>query len=432
LLPLAEQQLARAQADHALATASSAVAIGERFADADLIALARHLQGRGLICSRQIEEGLAHLDEAMLAVVGGLVSPLATGLVYCSVLEACRQVYAFDRAREWTTALARWCEGQPQMVAFTGACRVHRAEVMQLNGDWPAAFSEARRACERPAPDGGRAPPGAAFYQQGEVHRLRGAWSAAEEAFRLASRYGCEPQPGLALLRLGEGRSDAAVAMIRRLVQGAVGPDRLRLLPAAVQILAAAGMAGAARQASEELDALAAGLAKGALAAMAAHADGIVALVEGRPESALVSLRRALAQWQAVAAPYEEARVRLLLGRACDLLGDCDGRDLELQAARETFEALGALPDIVRIESMCAAAAPPALRSAHRLSRRELQVLRLVATGKTNKAIGQQLGLSERTIDRHVGNILDKLDVQSRAAATAYAYEHALIAPSPE
>ena len=424
LLPLVDQHLA--VGDHAAAydVAASAAEIGERCGEADLVACARHEQGRIQIQQGQIAEGLALLDEAMVAVTAGELSPLMTGLIYCSVIEACQQVYALDRASEWTSALTQWCEGQPQIVAFTGVCLVHRAEIMQLRGAWRAAIEEARRARERSEGVNRRAI-AAAFYQQAEVHRLRGEFVAAERAYRSASQDGLEPQPGLALLRLAQGRSDAAAGAIRLAVN--TETDRLqrtRVLPACIEIMLAVDNVEEAREACRELEEIAGSLDATALAAMAAYGRGSVELAEGDARAALGSLRRAFELWQRLEVPYASARTRELMGLACRTLGDDDGGRLELEAAGAVFEQLGAAPDLARIDSLVGDAASG---HPHRLTPRELQVLRLVAAGNTNKAIAAELSLSEKTVDRHVSNMLTKLDVPSRAAATAYAYEHKLI-----
>jgi len=421
LLPAAEQQLVAAAGAAAHATATQAAEIGERFEDADLIACARHLQGRALLQQGQVEAGLSLLDEAMVAVAAGELSPVMTGLVYCSVIDACQQVYALDRARDWTEALARWCADQAQLVSFTGTCLVHRAEIMAMHGAWSDAIAEARRACAGSPGE----PPAEAFYQEGEVHRLRGAVQAAEKAYRNASERGFEPQPGLALLRLAEGRIDAAAAAIRR-AAAATGDalDRTRLLPACVEIMLAAGEVAEARRACGELEEIAAAHDIGVLRAMAAQAAGSVALAEGDAAAALRTLGDAVEAWREVEAPYPAARTRELIGRACRAMGDDEGAALELAAAAAAFERLGAVPDRDRVAALVEGGAP-ARRGG--LTPRELEVLRLVAAGKTNKAIAAELGLSGKTIDRHVSNIFDKLDVHSRAAATAYAYEHKLI-----
>lgn len=423
LLPEFERHLAEGNIEAAHRAASAAVEIGTRFFDADLIAAARHLQGRVLVLEREINAGLALLDEAMLAVIGGELSPIMTGLIYCSVIEVCQRVYAMSRAREWTSALSRWCEQQPELVAFTATCLVRRAEILRLQGEWPDAMMEVRRACER-CEQVNRKPPAAALYQQGEIHRLRGEFEPAEEMYRAASSRGFEPQPGLAMMRLAQGRTDAAAAAIRRVLSGATETfQRTRLLPAYVEIMLAAGDIQEARSACRELEELASVIDTDAVRAMAAHGQGAVALAAGDAREAFASLRRAFELWDKVEAPHEAARARMLLGLAFTSLGDAEAGSLELAAARAVFEQLGAAPDLARLEA--AEKRTPAKRHPE-LTPRELQVLRLIAAGKTNKAIARQLSVSERTVDRHVSNILTKLGVPSRAAATAYAYDHQL------
>ena len=425
LLPTAERLLGADDYDTAYATAADAAEIGDRFGEADLVSCARHLQGRALMGQGRVEAGLALLDEAMIAVTAGQLSPLMTGLIYCSVIDACQQVYALARAWEWTSALTQWCEAQPQMVAFTSTCLVHRAEIMQLHGAWGDAIEEARRACERGSQGTEQQPPATAFYQQAEVHRLRGEFEAADEAYRNASRRGCDPQPGLALLRLAQGRTDVAAAAVRRVVSATTDRlQRTRLLPAYVEIMLAVSDIENARSACRELADIAESFDTGVLSAMAAHAQGAVELAEGDAQAALGSLRRAFEAWRQVEAPHEAARVRVLVALACRAFGDDEGAGLELDAARAVFEQLGAAPDLARIDSLTKATTS---RRPHRLTPRELQVLRLVAAGKTNKAIAAELFLSGKTVDRHVSNIFNKIDVPTRAAATAYAYQHNLI-----
>lgn len=424
LLPLVLQQMDAADSEAAYVGATSAAAIGDRFGDANLAAAARYLQGRVLMRQGQVQEGLALLDEAMVAVAMRELSPIVTGMIYCGVIAGCQQVYALSRAWEWTDALAEWCAEQPELV-FTGPCLVHRAEIMQLHGAWREAIEEARRACERLSQKADRQAAAAAFYQEAEVHRLRGEFAEAEAAYRSASQWGSDPQPGLALLRLAQGRIDAAGAAIRRVVSATADPlQRMRLLPAYVEIMLAAGDLEAARSACRELEAIAERFDAGVLGAIAAHARGAVALAAGDPQAALSPLRRAFEAWQEVEAPYLAARVRAQIGMACRDLGDHDGAELELDAARAVFEKLGAVPDLRRIDSLIN---PRPSAHPNGLTQRELQVLRLVAAGKTNKAIASELFLSEKTVDRHVSNIFNKLDMPSRSAATAYAYEHKLV-----
>jgi ATP/maltotriose-dependent transcriptional regulator MalT len=296
---------------------------------------------------------------------------------------------------------------------------------MQLNGAWADAMSEAHRACERFSQGLDRNPPAAAFYRRAELHRLRGELEAADEAYRTASRLGREPQPGLALLRLAQGRTDAASAAIRRLVSATTDPlQRAKLLPAHVEIMLAVGDLDEARSACRALEEIAATFDTEVLRALAAQARGAVEVAERDAQAALGALRRAFELWQRVEAPYEAARVRVLMALACRSLGDDEAGDLELGAARAVFERLGAAQDVARADSLRNRST-----STHRppLTRRELQVLRLVAAGKTNKAIAAELFLSERTIDRHVSNIFRKLNVPSRAAATAQAYDRNLL-----
>jgi DNA-binding CsgD family transcriptional regulator len=421
--PVVQQQMAEHDFAGAHETAGRVAAIGERYGDGDLIAFGRMSQGQALVRQDRIREGLALLDEAMVAVTAGELTPIVTGLIYCMVIHSCQQVFALERSREWTAALSSWCADQPEVV-FGGNCLIHRSEILQLNGAWPEALAEARRAAERLSKTSDRQTAASALYQEAEVHRLRGEFAEAEKAYRAASREGWEPQPGLALLRLAQGRPAAAVAQIRRVV--AAASDRLqrtRLLPAYAEILLAAGERDEARAASEELAEIAKALDTDVVHAMAAHARGAVALAEGDARGALGPLRESLAAWRRIDAPYLAARIRVLVGEACRALGDAEGAELEREAARAVFLELGAAPDLARLDAAGGA------RSArpHGLTPRELEVLLLVAAGKTNRAIAAQLFLSEKTVDRHMSNILTKLDVPSRAAATAFAYEHRLL-----
>ena len=424
LLPVVLRHVAGGDWEAAYATAADAAKVGERFGDADLLSLAVQAQGRALIKQGRVEEGLALLDEAMVAVTAGELSPIATGLVYCAVIAACQEAYAVRRAQEWTAALTHWCSQQPDMVAFTGRCLVHRAELMQLHGEWHDALEEARRGCERLAREMNQLWTAQAFYQQGEVHRLRGEFAAAEAAYQEASRCGLEPQPGLALMRLAEGNTEAATAAIRRAVgETSERLKRARLLPACVEITLAAGDAEEARSACQELEAIAAEHGSSMLSAIAAYARGAFELAEGDAEPALVSLRRAWQGWHELEVPYEAERARVLIALACRALGDDDTAELELESARRTFEQLGAASDLARVDSLVGRT--PSDSSG--LTQRELEVLRRIAAGETNRSIAAALVLSERTVDRHVSNIFTKLRVSSRAAATAYAYEHHLV-----
>jgi DNA-binding CsgD family transcriptional regulator len=421
LLPVAVQREMAGDHEAARAAAAGAAEVATRVRDPDLLALATHLQGRNLIKDGRIDEGLALLDEAMLAVAAEELAPIITGIVYCGVIAGCEEAYDLRRAQEWTESLSRWCERQPDMVAFSGRCLAHRAEVMQVHGAWDDALAEAGRAHERCERAMSPMDAGHALYLQGEVHRLRGDAAAAEDAYRDANRLGREPQPGLALLRLAQGDSGAAARAIRRAVAESAQPlPRARLLPACAEIAVAAGDVVAAREAADELEQIAARYRSPMLSAISAQVLGGVELAEGAPEAALPPLRRALRAWQELGVPYEAARTRYLLGLACRALGDEDTAALELEAARSAFERLGAAPDLART-------APAAGRGDHGLTPRELDVLRLVAAGRSNREIAAELVVSEHTVARHMQNILAKLRVPSRTAAAAFAFERGLV-----
>jgi DNA-binding CsgD family transcriptional regulator len=403
----------------AAAVAGEAAVIAERFADRELFAIALHAQGIMLIKAGRLREGLALLDESMVVVTTYDLWPFVVGIVYCGLILACQEAFEVGRAREWTLALTEWKEEQPELVAFTGRCLVHRAEILQLSGWWSDALAEARLAGKRFVETKNPAA-GVAHYRQAELLRLRGEFAAAEDAYREASRFGWEPQPGLAQLRLAQGKVDAALAAVRRAGAEITEPlKRAALLPAYVEIALAAREVDEARTACLELQGLSEKYESAMLGAIVAHARGAVALAEGDARSALSSLREAQQVWLELNAPYEVARTRELVAKACAALGDEEAASLELAASREIFEQLGAAPDLARL------AAPE--RLSHGLSRRELEVLRLVATGKSNREIASTLVISEHTVARHLQNIYAKLGLSSRAAATAFAFERDLV-----
>jgi DNA-binding CsgD family transcriptional regulator/tetratricopeptide (TPR) repeat protein len=425
LLPVAFQHEVSGDLEGASATAAAAAEIADRFGDSDLLALALHEQGTVLAKSGRVSEGLRLLDEAMVAVTAGEVSPIVTGIVYCGVILACEEVYEVRRAQEWTAALARWCDQQPGLMSFRGRCLVHRAELFRLHGDWPEALEEALRAAERFAQTMNPGAVGKAWYLRGEVHRLRGQFADAEDAYREASRSGLEPQPGWALLRLAQGNEEAAAAAIRRATsETSDRAVRANLLPAYVEIMLAAGDHEEARRACSELADISAEYGTDMLRALAAQARGTMELAGSDASAALASLREAGLVWQELEAPYESARTRVLVGLACRALGDHDAFALELDAARDVFDRLGAGPDVVTVDSLTGTGQ---VGAAHGLTERELEVLRLVATGKSNKEIGAELVISEHTVARHVQNIFTKLEVPSRTAAGAFAFEHDLV-----
>jgi DNA-binding NarL/FixJ family response regulator len=425
LLPGIRMRFVAGDYSGAEAEAARALAIGQRCAEPDLVAFARCMLGRAKIRQGDVAGGIGLLDEAMLSASAGQLAPIITGLIYCNVIEECRRIWAVDRAREWTEALSRWCGDQPQLVQFNGICRIHRAEILELDGAWQEAIVEAKCATEKAARAVRSECNAAAAYQEAEIMRLRGEYAKAEELYRESSQWGGDPQPGLALLRQAQGRTEQAIDAMRRALAAASDPlAKARLLPAAVEILLAGGRFDEAKSACMELADIAGSFSTEVLAAMAAHARGAIEMAEGNHASAIAAFRSAFLIWQRSGAPYIAARLRALIGTACRALGDEEGAALEWQAARATFALLGAAPDLNDVE---ASLNPRRNRTHGGLTTREIEVLKLVAEGGTNKAVASQLGLSDKTVDRHLSNIFDKLGVSSRAAATAYAFQHKLI-----
>ena len=403
--------------------ADEATAVARRHADPDLLALGLVAQGRLAIYAGRVAEGLARLDESMAGAAAGEVSPIILGNVYCTAIEGCQEVSDFGRVAEWTSALHRWCAAQPGLVAFTGQCSVHRGQVMRFRGAWSEALEEFALAIERYRQVDFLAAIGLAEAECGDVLRLRGEYDAADAAYQRAGERGHDPQPGLALLWLARGSGDAAAAAVRRLLAEVGNPTQpCRLLPAAVDVLLAVGALDEARTAAVELDDVARKVGSVSLLALAAYASAAVELASGDPAGAMPYLRKARQLWARADSPYESARVRLLTGRALAALGDQESARQEVTAAREAFLTLGAAPAAEEAEQLLRPAALPA-----GLTAREVEVLRLVAAGHSNTQIAADLVLSEKTVARHLSNIFGKLDVGSRTAAAAYAFEHGLV-----
>ena len=336
----------------ALIEAERALAIGTRLGDRELMAIALHDRGRVLVAKGRVAEGLALIDEATVAAVTEALGPLATAIIYCNTITACVGLADYPRAREWTDAAKRWCDRQA-IAGFPGMCRVYRAGIMRLGGAWPEAEQEARRACDE-LREFNRGYYAEALSEVGLIRLRLGDLAAAEEAFRQAHELGHESEPGRSLLRLAEGKTKAAVASIKRAL-GDEQLDRLhraRLLPARVHIAVAAGDLDDAHAAAEELDAIATAYGTPALQADAAQARGAVLLARGDGAGAQRRLRRAVHLWQDVECPYEVANARMLLASTYQTEGDIDTAVLELQAARSTFERLGAELDVRRADAL--------------------------------------------------------------------------------
>ncbi|PFG38082.1 tetratricopeptide repeat protein [Georgenia soli] len=438
--------------DDAARSASAALETADRAGDPDLAALARLAVGASDVLRGLTSSGVAVVDEVVAAVSARGVSALTTGTVYCAAIDLSDATMDLARAREWTRVLTRWCDAQPDLVLFRGAAHLARARLLRLRGSWPEAVTEAGHALTRLGDPPGQRRAGDAWYELGEVLRLQGELDEAEQAFRSAVDHGRGPHPGHALLLLGRGRADEAADVVRHALARTVRPpdrtvprahralpahravpaergvllaERALLLAAATEILLRAGDLVGARQAAAELGRSARPGTGTMLAALADHAAGAVLLAEGRARPALEALHRAWAAWVRLDVPYEVARTRVLLARAGSAVGDDDGARLELESACQAFERLGAAPDLAAARDELRRFAPAL--GASGLSQRELEVLRLVALGRTNRAIAAELFVSEKTVARHLSSIFAKLDVPSRAAATVYAFEHGLV-----
>jgi ATP/maltotriose-dependent transcriptional regulator MalT len=425
-LLLREAEVAHSTGDvgEAIAFAEEALTLGRSIRDCDLETESLQCLARLHIAEGRPDVGLALFDEAMLITVEGRCNPYVTGKTYCSFISACEELGDLHRATEWMEVGSRWAEEHP-VSAFPGLCRVHRAEVLQLRGEWQRAEEEARRACAEL--DGVNAYNTAlSFKEIGEIRRRLGDLEGADAAFRAASDLGLHPQPGLALLRLAEEK----VAVAARMIQQAlceVGDDdlgRAKLLPAAVQIGVAADDLDAARAAADELERIARVYRSSLLEAASASSRGRLLLAEGELSAATAELRNALQRWRALGVPYEVATTQVLLGEASRRADDDDEATAQFTAAAATFARLGAALDAARLDAQSGGATAVA---ASPLTEREAQLLQLVASGHTNRTIAAEMFLSEKTVERHLSNVFRKLGVSSRAAATAQAVRLGLV-----
>lgn len=425
LIPTALSALHGGDVDKALETFEIAISIGEEYKDVDLVALARLGQGQVLIQKGDVSKGVKLLDEVMVSLEAEEVYPIVVGIVYCAAIETCRKIWDLRRAREWTTALKRWCDTQPEIVPFRGQCLVRRAEILQLHGDLESALEQSNEACDLLSRPPGEPAAGEAFYRKAELCRIQGDFTSAETCYQEATRLGRSPQPGLSLLRLTQGQLGASVTSIRNTLKESQDPKRLaELLPGAIEILTAGNYTEEATQAAEKLNDIATRFDSLYLQATSMHCMGVVFFAKGNFQFALDQLEKALKIWNWMNLPYQTALSRELKGLVYRELNDQDNADAEFMAARWNFEQLKAAPDLQRVSLLMDKKKKP---ETHGLSLREMQVLKLLASGKSNRLIGDELFISERTVDRHVSNIYQKLRVPTRVEAAAFALQHDLL-----
>jgi DNA-binding CsgD family transcriptional regulator len=395
--------------------AEQALALGEEHDLPTLVALGRFLCGAVAVHRGQTERGLRSVDEAMLPVQAGQVAPEWVGLLYCDTIQLCHDLMDLPRAQRWTTLTERWCEGYAPAVMFTGICRVHRAQLRVVRGEWERAEQEAQQAAEDlEGLDVGVA--AEAHYSLGELCRLRGEPDAAERAYRRAHELGRDPLPGLALLSLQRGRRQVAASILDAALAAQVFPlARAPLLAARVEVALAGTDPGESTAYLEELTRIAEEHASPGWRAESRRWRGAVLLARGMPAEAVRELRQACALWQEMDAPYQVCRIGPDLADAYEALGDRDTARREREKAAAVLQRLG-VPDV-----------PPAERDLGGLTPRELEVVVAVADGCSNRQAARALHISERTVARHLANVYLKTQVTSRTAAVAWARERGLL-----
>jgi DNA-binding CsgD family transcriptional regulator len=388
--------------------------LGRRFGDPTLTALGVYFEGRVRVKQARVPEGLALLDEAMMAALSDDLALFWTGAIYCGLMDACNELLDLRRASEWTEATRRWCDPLPLASLYPGICRVHHAQVLQVRGAWEQAEREALSACRDMVGIDVFAVADA-YYEVGEVRRLRGDLAGAQAAYSHAHEHGRDPQPGLALLRLAQGKGEAASASIGAARAASTGSrmERAGLHAAQVEIALAAGDVALAESAADEVAATAVAYQSDGLRAVGHRCLGAVRLAQGRTVEAMGLLRMAFLHWQALDVPYETARTRMLLAAAYRALGDADAADREEAAAQACFDRLGVRTGIATVPAG--------------LTPREVEVVRLVAAGKSNRGIATELVVSEKTVARHLSNIFTKVGATSRAGVAAFAYDSGLL-----
>lgn len=408
--------------ESALVGARQIQELGHRFTTPALGCLGLVTEGMIAIRRGQVDKGFALLDEAMLPVLAGHVAPEWAGNIYCQLMAVCHDLADVRRARQWTAATERWCDSFASAVMFVGVCRIHRIQLMQLHGDWMRAEREASIACVELA-EMNVMVVAEAHYQLAELRMLRDDLAGAEESYRRAGALGRDPQPGLALLCLAQGKPAEAAAGVRSaLSESTNGPfRRARLLVAHIEIALKAGDVNAAGRACDELEDIASTYGTAGFRAWACHARGAVLLAQGHPAESLPVLREAFGRYSDMQAPYEAAGVRVVMAEAYESLGDTGAAELERDAAAATCAQLGAALQIRRLSER---RARPGLPGG--LSVREVEVLTHVADGATNKEVAAALFISQKTVARHLANIFGKLGVTSRTAAAKWAHEQRL------
>lgn len=425
LIPVGLGFLGAGNAELAYTNFKKAHEAGKGYDDPDLATLSLLGQGQAMIKLGHISDGIALLDESMIAVESANICPLAVGIVYCAVIETCQMIFDIRRAQEWTAVLTQWCESQPDLIPFRGQCMIRRSQIMHLHGEWSEALEEMQRACQMLSKPPGEPAAGEAYYLLAEIFRLRGDFQQAEKLYAEGNKWGREPQPGLALLRLAQNEKDMAIKSIENALAEAKNPlQRIKMLPVYIEIMLAHHKVAEARSAVEELNLVAEEYGAPLLQAIAAYCRGAVFLKAGNPDAAIKAFRMSLNCWNGLHAPYETAAVRLLLGAAYREQGDEDTAIMEFMAAQWVFKELAARPALEKVEALLKVKNGLDL---HGLTLRELQVLRLVSEGETNKAIADKLFISDRTVERHLSNIFNKLHVNARAEAIAFAYKHKIL-----
>lgn len=409
--------LALGRPEAAVTAARGMQELGRRVGDPDVTTLGVHGEGRALLRTGQVADGLALIDEAMVDVIDGRMAPFNQWTLFCFTLDACHEVGDFGRMSHWTSHTEAWLASRPGADSlrpgFDASCAVHRAQLHLLHGAWEEAEQAATAAASLDSVSVEYA--AEAWYVVAEARRLRGAPDASE-AYDHAHARGRNPQPGRALLRLAEGDAEGAARSVRSALVAA-GNDRLQRVPlcvAAVETAIAAGRVEDADAAASELEETAATWGTSGLRAMAAGARGAVLLAQSRPEEALPTLREGQWQWKVLGAEYEGARIVRLMAEAYSLMGDDDSAAAERALA----------------EAMCLRLGAPRrpTEGPDGLTARECEVLGLVAEGHSNLEVGEALYISDRTVARHLTNIFHKIGVTSRTRAARYAFDHGLAA----